>query len=203
MDLLARAQQIRALAQAGLSYTTNPFDRERYEQLLQVAAELAAPELDRSVSEVARVFSLERGYPTPKLDVRAVVAKENRLLMVREGTDGRWALPGGWADEGESASEATAREVREETGYRVRPSRLLAVYDKAKHDHPQSQWYTYKLFFLCELLGGEVELSHETIDVAWFSAGELPELSTHRVTRAQVARMFELVEHPDWPADFD
>jgi ADP-ribose pyrophosphatase YjhB (NUDIX family) len=122
---------------------------------------------------------------------------------VRESHDGCWSLPGGWADIGQSPSEVAAREVLEETGYVVKPSKLLAVYDKAKHDHPKAFWYVYKLFILCELQGGAPKPSLETPEVGFFGPAALPPLSRERVTEAQVPRMFLHLAQPDLPTDFD
>jgi ADP-ribose pyrophosphatase YjhB (NUDIX family) len=124
-------------------------------------------------------------------------------VFVREAHDGLWSLPGGWADIGESPSEVAEREVLEETGYVVRATKLLAVYDKAKHEHPTALWYCYKLFIQCTLEGGAPTPSHETLDIRFFGPDALPALSRERVTEAQVLRMFTHVEHPALPTDFD
>jgi ADP-ribose pyrophosphatase YjhB (NUDIX family) len=149
------------------------------------------------------LLAVERGYATPKVDVRAVVERDGKLLFVREAHDGLWSLPGGWADIGESAREDAAREVLEETGYVVRPTKLLAVYDKAKHEHPPALWYCYKLFIQCTLAGGAPARSHETLDLGFFGPEQLPGLSRERVTEAQVSRMFTHLQHPALPTDFD
>jgi len=196
-------QRLQAIAQAGLLYSRDPFDRERFEQLLGVVAEILAHKLDEPVDRVHEVLKLEAGYATPKVDVRAVVFQGETILLVREAMDGRWSLPGGWADIGESASEIAVRETREEAGYEVRAEKLLAVLDKAKHAHPRQLWYIYKLFFRCEIIGGAPKASHETTEVGWFSRDALPPLSLDRNTREQVLRLFEHKDHPDLPTDFD
>jgi ADP-ribose pyrophosphatase YjhB (NUDIX family) len=124
-------------------------------------------------------------------------------LFVREAQDGLWSLPGGWADIGDSPREVAEREVREETGYVVKASKLLAVYDKAKHAHPPDLWYCYKLFVLCQLEGGAPARSHETLELGFFGPNALPELSAPRITEAQVRRMFEHLAQPLLPTDFD
>jgi ADP-ribose pyrophosphatase YjhB (NUDIX family) len=197
------AQRLQSISQAGLTYARDPFDRERFEQIQTIAAELVAAGLRQPIENVQAWLRAEAGYATPKVDVRTAVFQQDRILLVRETSDGCWSVPGGWADVGESAAEVAAREVREESGYQVRITRLLAVYDKAKHDHPTSLWYVYKLFFLGELTGGAPLVSHETDAVAWFARSELPELSTERVSADQIARLFELRDNPHWPADFD
>ena len=203
MQRLAWVQRLQTITQAGLTYSRDPYDLQRYEQLQALAAEIAAsasPTLDEPWLEIIRA---EKGYPTPKVDVRAVVEKDGKLLFMRESQDSLWSLPGGWADIGESPSQIAEREVLEETGFQVRATKLLAVYDKARHSHPPEFWYCYKLFVRCELLGGEPTRSIETLDIAFFGLNELPALSTHRVTEAQVRRMFEHLAKPELPTDFD
>ncbi len=203
MQWLELVQRLQRIGQAGLTYCRDPFDRQRYEELLDIAGEIAGRGLGLPSTELAKIFRAERGYATPKLDVRAVVPQDGKLLMVQELQDGRWSLPGGWADIGESPASMTRREVLEETGLEVRVKKLLAVYDKAQHEHPPELWYCYKLFFLCEITGGTLQRSVETLDVAFFGPEELPPLSLPRVTERQVRRMFEHCTEPDLPADFD
>jgi ADP-ribose pyrophosphatase YjhB (NUDIX family) len=204
MTILSWGQRIRAIAQAGLHYAREPYDRERYRQLQDIADEMLSEASGSSTTEVQRAFALESGYPTPKVDVRAVVFdQDGRLLFVLEKSTARWTLPGGWADVGSSPAEMAARETLEEAGLEVRPMKLLAVHDKARQAHPPSVFYVYKMFFRCALLGGRPRPSHETVDVRFFSRDRLPELDTERVTAGQVARMFEHFDQPDLPTDFD
>ena len=203
MSLLDWAQKIQAIAQTGLAYCEGPYDRERYQQLLPIAYEMLAAGSGTSVGVVEQAFALEKGYPTPKVDVRAAVFRDGRLLLVREKSSGKWTLPGGWADVGDTASEVAARETREEAGFDVRPVKLLAVLDKARHAHPPSVFYTYKLFFRCELQGGEARASHETLAAEFFDRAQLPPLDTDRTTGAQVERMFAHFDRPDLPTEFD
>lgn len=200
-------QRLQSLSQVGLQYAQNEFDRDRYQQIRQIAAEIAATQTNIPVGEVQAIFDSQTGYLTPKVDARAVVFREGKLLMVRETLDGgRWTLPGGWADVGEPPSLATEREVMEEAGYRVRAVKLLALYDRAKHDHPPMLFYTYKMIFRCELLSDEQNLKPnvETSEAGWFAEHELPQdLSIARVTPAQLRRFFEHYHQPDLPTDFD
>lgn len=200
LDVVRRLQRI---SQAGLTYCESPYDRERYDELVSIAAEIAAASIDEGVEDVEAILRAERGYATPKIDVRAVVPRERKLLFVRESADGLWSLPGGWADIGSSPAEMAVREVSEETGYDVRAVKLLALLDKAKHEHPPELWYTYKAFMRCELLGGSPAPNHEVLEVAFFAEDELPDLSLPRNTERQVRRMFEHVRNPGLPADFD
>lgn len=194
-------QKIQAIAQNGLTFSKNPFEIERYEQLRALAAEIAENFSQESGREVQRLFSKENGYATPKIDVRGVVFQDDRILLVKERLDGKWTLPGGYADVGESAAENVVREVLEESGFRVRATRLLAVYDRNKHPHEPFIFHLYKMFFLCEIIERTVLNSIETTEAEFFSPENLPELSTPRVTAAQIKRMFELRDTDR--ADFD
>jgi ADP-ribose pyrophosphatase YjhB (NUDIX family) len=203
MQRLKWIQRLQTIAQAGLTYTRDPYDRERYEQLQALTAEIAAAGDETAAPSLLALLRGEQGYATPKVDVRAVVPQGGKLLFMREAQDGLWSLPGGWADLGESPREVAEREVLEETGYVVKATKLLAVYDKAKHDHPPALWYCYKLFIQCRLEGGAPERGHETLDVGFFERSSVPELSRGRVTEAQVQRMFVHTDQPQLPTDFD
>jgi ADP-ribose pyrophosphatase YjhB (NUDIX family) len=200
---LSWAQSIQALAQSGLAYAKDPFDIERYNALRKIAAEICAEHTDHDHAFIHELFNGEMGYATPKIDVRGFVLHENKLLMVREREDNCWTIPGGWADVGQSASECVVREIWEESGYCAKAVRLLAVYDRDKHNHPPSPFYLYKIFFQCELIGGVPTTSIETSDIGFFAQDELPELSISRITPEQIARMFELVQNSTHPSDFD
>jgi ADP-ribose pyrophosphatase YjhB (NUDIX family) len=200
-------RRLQAIAQSGLAYAEDPYDIERYEQVRRIAAEIAASRSEASVDRVEGLFCKERGYATPKLDIRAVVLDEKgAVLLVKEKEDGLWTLPGGWVDVGESPSEAAQREVKEETGYEVRAERLLALWDRDKHPHPPLPFHVYKLYFECELLGGEpLAASTETEEVGFFPTDALPELSLGRVTPRQIERLFEQATDNErgGPAEFD
>ncbi len=196
-------QRLQALAQSGLTYSENPYDLERYEAVREVAAEMAADCAGADLQQVRDLFAGQAGYATPKVDVRGAVFCGDTILLVKERLDGRWTLPGGWADVNESPGEATVREVYEESGYRTRAVKLLALYDRNKHGHPPYIFHIYKLFLRCELEGGEPAESIETAGVGFFGEHELPELSISRVTPGEIARLFEHYRHPDWPTDFD
>lgn len=197
------ARRIAAIAQNGLTYTQGPFDRERYTELREIATGMMAAYGDADPERVLELFRNQNGYATPKVDVRAVVFQDDRILLVRETEDGRWTLPGGWADEGYTAAQVAAKEVREESGYLVRPEKVLAVYDRDSHGAPPLPWSVYKLFLRCALEGGAPTHSVETDGVGFFGEDEIPPLSEGRVAPGQVRRMFEHLRNPDWPADFD
>jgi len=194
---------LRTIAQAGLAYSRDPFDRDRFGSVQAIAAEILASHSDLEGTEAGELLRAEGGYVTPKVDVRAAVFEEGRVLLVREVSDGRWSLPGGWADVGESPGEVAVREVLEETGLRVRATRLLALLDKARHDHPAQLWYVYKAFFACEVVGGALRASIETPEVRFFERDALPPLSLDRVTAGQIERVFQHHDDPSLAADFD
>lgn len=197
------ARRLQALGQSGLAYAANEYEVERYQAVQHIAAEMLAAGSGGAVEPILDLFGRDEGYATPKVDVRGMVLRGGRVLLVRERIDGLWTLPGGWADVGQSPRECVEREIWEESGYRARATRLLAVYDRSRRGHPPSPFYIYKMFFLCVLEGGTATTSHETSDVGFFAADELPDLSLARVTPAEIAHMFECAHHPDWPAEFD
>ncbi|BAY23331.1 NUDIX hydrolase [Calothrix sp. NIES-2100] len=199
------AQKLQAIAQNGLTYNESPFDRERYQQVRQIAAEMISTYSNVESSYILDLFSREVGYATPKVDVRAAVFNSDKILLVKEKVDGSWTLPGGWVDIGESPSNAIVREVYEESGYETRVVKLLAVYDRnhSRHGHPPLEFHIYKLFFQCELIGGSPKTSIETEEVAFFGEQEIPNLSLSRVVPSQITRMFEYYRNPDQPTDFD
>ena len=195
---------LNAIAQNGLTYAQNAFDRERYLAVRDIAAQMLAETFQAQPEELKSLFSLDCGYHTPKVDVRGVVFQAEKMLLVKERSDGGWTLPGGWADVNESPSEVVVREIWEESGFQATPLRLLAVYDRSKHEHiPYFPVHIYKLYILCELCGGEAHDSIETSAVGFFAENELPPLSISRVTEAQLKRFFYLSRHPELPADFD
>ncbi|MEQ8552655.1 MAG: NUDIX hydrolase [Cyclobacteriaceae bacterium] len=191
--ILEYLKRVQAMAKTGLTYTENPYDVERYEELRdttnQLITDLAGVELDKIK---LHFDNLDDDYPTPKIDVRGVVLKDEKILMIREKTDGKWAMPGGWCDIGHSASENIEKEVREEAGITVKAKRILAVWDKSKHDHPHDIRYVYKINFLCEIVSGDLNVGHEALDGGFFSLDELPPLSLDRNTEAQIRKLYEL-----------
>jgi ADP-ribose pyrophosphatase YjhB (NUDIX family) len=198
------SKRLQAIGQNGLTFASDPFDVERYEAVREIAAEMLAQGSGLSIDTVRGILTQEQGYATPKVDVRGVVFQEGKLLMVRERSDGKWTLPGGWADPCASPGENVAREIREESGYEARAERIVAVLDRSKHPHePVFAFHLYKIFILCALVGGTETVSAETDGVGFFDEANLPELSITRVTRGQVLRMFEHYRNPELPPDFD
>ena len=200
---LRLAERIQAIAQTGLAYARDPYDRERYQELRGIAAEMAASGLGVSRAEVEVAFASGLGYPTPKIDVRALVFRGDELLLVRERRSGRFTFPGGWADVGDTPGAAAERETLEESGYRVRATKLVALLDKARHEHPPSIDYTYKVLIGCRLEGGEPATSHEIDAVGFFARTAIPELDLDRTTPGQIALAWAHHDDPTRPTDFD
>lgn len=203
MTLLDWARKVQAIAQTGLAFTHDPFDRERYTQLTELVASILSSELDIPLTRAQAFWEGEEGYATPKVDVRGGIFDGDRVLLVRERSDGKWTLPGGWVDVNDSPSGAVAREVFEESGYRARAVKLAALVDKRRHPHPPGIHHIFKLFFLCERTGGEAAVSNETDAVQFFPVTALPELSTGRVLASQIERLYQHQLHPELPTDFD
>ncbi|MEL6381766.1 MAG: NUDIX hydrolase [Cyanobacteria bacterium J06626_18] len=205
LQWLEWAQQLQAIAQNGLTYSEGPYDIERYRQLRSIAAAIMATHSQTDLSYVLDLFNAEEGYATPKVDVRGAIFQDEKILLVKERSDGRWTLPGGWADIGDSPSSAIEREILEESGYQAQVVKLLAVYDRShpRHGHPPLAHYVYKLFFQCQIVGGAAKASLETEAVQFFSAEDIPELSSTRVMPGQISRLFEHYRNPNLPTDFD
>jgi ADP-ribose pyrophosphatase YjhB (NUDIX family) len=196
-------RRLQAVAQNGLQYSPDPFDRERFEQVRAVAAEMASlggapPE------ELLVAFAAESGHASPKLDTRAAAFRDGRILLVRGVDDGRWTVPGGWAEVGESPRVAVEKELREESGYRGRAVRLIGVYDRDARDRPRFPFHAWKVWFLCELDDAEPGALHaaEITDVGFFAEDDLPPLS-QRTPPHQLARAFAHAREPTLPTEFD
>lgn len=196
------AKRIAALAKTGLFYAESHYDRDRYQQLVDIAGDMLADAADSEGARVKLMLAADDGYITPKVDVRGAVFRDGKVLLVREAVDGRWTLPGGWADVGDAPSEAVEREIREESGYEAKAVKLLALEDR-KRRHPPSLNEVYKVAFLCELIGGEARTSAETTAVGWYGEDDLPPLSKGRVTAEQIRRWFSHWRQPDLPTAFD
>ena len=198
-----RALQL--IAQNGLAYSQNAFDIERFEQVRRIATEILAQHSNIDSAQIETLFTAEEGYATPKVDVRAALFQGDKILLVREMLDnGRWTLPGGWADMTDSPREAVEREVIEESGYEARAVKLAAVYDRNRRGHPFFYFSIYKLFFICEITGGSpIGPNIETGGVEFFSEDNLPELSISRVTPEEIHMLFAHYRDPSLPTEFD
>jgi ADP-ribose pyrophosphatase YjhB (NUDIX family) len=198
------SKRLQAIAQNGLTFAHDPYDIERYNAIRQIVAEMLAQGSGLEHNVILGLLAKETDYATPKVDVRGVIFRENKLLLVRERSDGRWSLPGGWADVCASPAENVVREVREESGFLTRASKILAVFDRSRHPHePPFAFHVYKLFVLCTIIGGRETPDSETDSIGFFAETEIPDLSITRVTPAQIRRMFEHHRNPELPTDFD
>jgi len=189
-------RRLQAVSETGLAYATDPYDVKRYEEVARLAAEVAG--------QGSGLDTHGLGHPTPKVDVRGALVRDEKVLLVREVADGGWTLPGGWADIGEPPSASAEREFLEEAGIPVRATKLIAVHDRDRHNFPPHAHHIFKLFFLCEETGeAHGEPDHEVDAVGWFGLADLPPLSTGRTTREQVELALAHAARPDLPTDFD
>ncbi|RPH59902.1 MAG: NUDIX domain-containing protein [Chloroflexi bacterium] len=200
---LAWARELYSMAQAGLTYCQNDFDLDRYRRLQEISAEIIASQSALEKAAVLESFSMQAGYATPKVDVRGAVMRAGKILLVQEKTDGRWSLPGGWADLNDSPAEVVAREVREESGFEVRVDKLIAVFDANRHIQPVEFYRAYKLIFLCSITGGAAEASFETPAVDFFEPGNLPPLSMLRTNQRILDEVFRHFADPNLSTAFD
>lgn len=201
--LLDQARRLLAVAQTGLHYTQSEFERERYEEVAQIAAELLDRADHYNTHDIRQAWLMEDGYTTPKLDVRGAMFRNNEVLLVRERSDGKWTVPGGFADVNEWPSLSVLKEIEQESGYTARVLKLAAVHDRNKHNYPAFMFHIWKLLFVCEVTGGEARISNETDDVQFFALDALPMLSTGRITAAQIQLLHRHYLQADLPTEFD
>ena len=197
------AIEIQSLAQAGLEYTNNVYDIERYERLREISTEMIAEKTDLSKDKVKNLFCNETGYQTPKLDTRAAIFKDNKILLVHE-KNGTWSLPGGWCDVLESVGSNTIKEVKEETGLDVETIKIISVQDRNKHNKPIYAYGVCKIFVLCNIIGGEFAENIETTEIKYFSLDEIPNnLAEEKTNREQIKMCFEAYKNINWQTQFD
>jgi ADP-ribose pyrophosphatase YjhB (NUDIX family) len=200
---LAWAREIQALAQTGYHYSENDYHRQRYRRLSEISAEIVSAGSGLDMQPLVGIFNAQTGYATPRVDVRAAVFRDGRLLLVRERIDGGWTMPGGWADVGDLPSRSAEREVWEEAGFQVQARKLVGVYD-ANRLEPLDLFHAYKLVFLCDLIGGKAATSQETSEVAFFRPDEIPAvLSAERTKVRHIQDAFAALANPDCPTVFD
>ncbi|KAA3640326.1 MAG: NUDIX domain-containing protein [Bacteroidetes bacterium] len=191
LDLIKR---IKSLAETGLIYHETEYDKERYEELLDISLELLSKVTDQPIATLNNFFMPASDYPTPKVDIRGfILNKAKEVLLVKEKLDGKWALPGGWGDIGFTPSEVITKEIKEETGLDAKVIKLLAVYDKKCHPHPPQPFYVYKLVFLCETNEGSIQTSFDIEDAGYFRIDNLPEISEDRILASQILQLHDMV----------
>ena len=197
------AVEIQSLAQAGLAYTDNVYDAERYERLREIAAEIISEKSGFSAEKVKDLFCNETGYQTPKIDTRAAIFKDGKILLVHEN-NGTWSLPGGWCDVLESVKSNTEKEVKEETGLDAEAVKIIAVHDRNKHNKPVYAYGVCKIFVLCRLIGGEFVRNIETTETKYFSLNEIPEnLAAEKNNLEQIKMCFRAADDIAWQTQFD
>lgn len=194
------AKQIQAISQAGLAYSKDIYDLDRFEQLRTLSVEILNEYTDVEEEKIRTIFASETGYATPKVAVRGVVFQEGKILMVQERADGAWAIPGGWADIGLSPKEVAVKEIKEESGFDVKAIRVLGIMDRQFQDQPPSPFHEYVIFILCEIVGGSAREGMETLEVGFFEENQLPALSPLRTTEKQIHQMFGYLRNPDQEA---
>lgn len=196
------AIELQSLAQAGLTYGKDVYDHERYERIREISAEILAHMTDIPLDKVKSLFCNESGYQTPKIDTRAAIFKDGKILLVREN-NGKWSLPGGWCDVNVSVGENTVKEVKEESGLDVVADRVIAIQDRKRHNLPVYAYGVCKVFMQCTVIGGHFEHNIETTEYRYFAESELPELATEKNNEEQVKMCFTAYRSDNWVTQFD
>ena len=196
------AIELQSLAQAGLTYGKDIYDKERYERIRAISAEIVSNYTNITIEKVKDLFCNETGYQTPKLDTRAAIFEDGKILLVREN-NGKWALPGGWVDVNVSVKENTVKEVKEESGLNVSADRIIAIQDRAKHNLPVYAYGVCKVFVLCSVLGGQFIENIETTEFQYFSEFEIPELAEEKNNLEQIKMCFRAYRAENWETEFD
>lgn len=199
---LELAIEIQSLAQAGLSYTNNVYDIERYERLRDISAEMIGLKTNLEFDKIKGLFCNETGYQTPKIDTRAAIFKDDKILLVHEN-NGTWSLPGGWCDVLESVGSNTIKEVKEETGLNCITKKLIALQDRNKHNKPVYAYGVCKVFMLCEVTGGSFRKNIETTEIKYFDMGDLPNLAEEKCNKEQIEMCFKAYKDKNWNVQFD
>ena len=197
------AIEIQSLSQIGLTYTKDVYDRERYQRLREISAEMLAEKTEVSIEKVKDLFCHETGYQTPKLDTRAAIFRNNKILLVHEN-NGTWSLPGGWCDVLESVKSNTEKEVREETGLNVKAVKIISIQDRNKHNKPVYAYGVCKIFVLCEVINGKFVENIETTEFRYFSLQDLPHnLAEEKTNKEQIEMCFKAYLNENWQTQFD
>ena len=197
------ARRLQAISQSGIHFSHNDFDLERFEKIQGISAEILQSYSDIPEEDWLQEFKLQKGYATPKVAVRAAVFSDHHILLVKEMMDGKWSMPGGWADLNDPPSKMIEREVLEESGYIVQAKKLISVHESNHDMLPLEYWHSYKLVFLCDLIGGESHTSIETTDVNFFPIDNIPELSPSRLTMSEIHEAFHYLDNPNESTFFD
>ncbi len=203
-EILDEIKRLKSIADIGLLYCNNEYDKERYLELQEITLEMLSKVSGNSKDALKETFPIAKDYPTAKVDIRGLILSgDKKILLIKESADGKWALPGGWADVGYSPSEVIIKECKEEAGLEVIPQKLLAVFDKRMHAHPSQSFYVYKMVFYCETVTLEIKKGFDVLDVQYFSINELPEFSQDRILKSQVEMLYKKVLASDFETYFD
>jgi ADP-ribose pyrophosphatase YjhB (NUDIX family) len=197
------AREIQQLSQTGLAFAVTDYEKQRYKRLTEITAEIVEHHTLLEKEAVERILMKQLGYATPKIDVRAAVIKDDMILLVQEISDEKWAMPGGWADVGDIPSEVAIRETKEESGFDVKPVKVIGVYDANRLGGQLEFFHAFKIVFLCELMGGEAAVSDETMDVRFFSFDDLPPLSLNRTNDKHIKEILAHLKDPQKLTFFD
>lgn len=203
-EILEEIKRLKAIADIGLLYCKNEYDKERYLELQDISLRLLNKVSGHSIQALKKCFPIVSDYPTAKVDIRGLtLSPDKKILLVKESIDGKWSLPGGWADIGHSPKETIINEFKEETGLDIIPKALLAVFDKRFHAHPPQPFYVYKMVFYCEPVSFHIRKGFDVLDVNYFDIDNLPELSEDRILKSQIEFLYRKVLRSDWQAHFD
>lgn len=203
-ELLNEIKRLKAIADIGLLYSANAYDKERYAELQDISLALLGKISGHGLEALQCSFPAAPDYPTAKVDIRCfVLDADKKILLVKESADGKWSLPGGWADVGQTPKEVVIKECKEETGLDVAPKALLALFDKKAHPHPPQPFYVYKMVFYCKALSTRLHKGFDVLDVQYFSINDLPELSEDRILKSQIELVYQKVLAQDFTTFFD
>ena len=197
------ATELQSIAQSGLTFCESDYDRDRYERIRDITVDILHEYTDIDHKKVRDLFASEQGYQTPKVDIRAVVFQDEKILLIKEKVDGAWAMPGGWADVNTAVSESAIRECIEEAGAIVKPKRIIAIHQASKHNNPVYPFTIYKIFVECELIDYNFKDNTETLDSGFFAIDSIPVLSTDRTSKSQIELCFEAKKHKVFETIFD
>lgn len=197
------AREIQTLSQTGLAFAQTKYETERYNRLTEIAAEIISLHCEAESTELAKIFLSHPGYATPKIDVRAAVINQNRILLVQERADNCWAMPGGWADVGDLPSDVAIRETKEESGFDVQPKKIIGVFDANRSGRPLEFFHAFKIIFMCELIGGEATDSEETLEAKFFPFDNLPPFSQNRTNQKHIDEILKHLSNPNRMTFFD
>jgi len=204
IDWFDIVRRLKVISQAGKTFAKDDYELKRHEDIQEICAEILANHTNIDKDTTLATLQEDTGYPTPKVDSRGAIFRDDKILLVKEIADGGWTLPGGWCDVGMTPSENVVREVWEESGFEVKVTKLAAIYDRDRQGHtPPYPYNIYKMFFICDIIGGQAKTSNETSEVEFFALDRIPDLSVSRTLPKQIARMYQHKNNPDLPTDYD